>query len=477
MSSTVTGHKVSRFVRQGKTGERVSVTAMDAAVSQGYQALLAATWRAVSGLDTSMPPHDWSQTDARDYYDAYRFCGDYDAVTRAQHIFAGSACYTLKVMADARTGAACNIEAISGTAHGDRWLAGGAIVSVYPSTSPVPPAWDDVLDAEATGAIMAVTPSNTGADSTVDWTVTLASPADATTVSYVHVIVRLADYAVHRGAWVEGSATIDHATLSVTYSRAVAADARSVTLAYGGSGTATASIPHVIHCSVNNIPVNHASTVTGLARYATWLHGWMSAIEGHSSVTCPIGAETLSPVGFISSGDPVWGGQCAGVATSVTGHMTQVRPDAFSGVSFVNGITPPSGVVVRLTVWGVTLPVASSGFIAGDGSFWGPTLLSVSTAANRALWLGSSQQLSLSLETYGAIERTGTVSARMLATVRVESALAGGTVLPIHWPTPPEMFGVLFCLSPEDVTADLGLTAPGSHASVAWSPGNVTLSW
>lgn len=477
MSSTVTGHKVSRFVRQGKTAERVAVTAMDAAVAQGAQALLEATWRATSQLAVSMPPHDWSQTDSRDYYDAYRFCGDYNGTTKAQHVFTGASCYTLTVMDDARTGAACNIEKISGTAHGDRWLAGGAHVSVYPSASPVPPAWDDVLDAEATAAIMAVTPSNTGADSTANWTVTLASPIDATTVSYLHVVVRLADYAVHRGAWVEGSAILDHATLAVTYSRAVAADARSVVLAYGGSGTGSLFLPHVIHTSAYSPKVMNRTTVTGQARYATWLHGWLSGSVAPMTTVVPSGADTLWPAGFVSVGDPVTGGRCSGLATSVTGHMTPERPPAFTGLAFATTLTPPANVVLRLTVWGLTLPLSGTDFDGVDNTLATPQQLSDATAAARSLWSGNAASMTVSVRSTSDAGLVGTAAARLLATLRVSAAIAGGTVLPINWPNPPEMFGVLFCLSPEDVTADLALTAAGSSAASVWSPGNVTLSW
>lgn len=225
MSATLSTHRIKRFVLHGRTPYRVSVTAMPSATEQGYAALVGADWRQVEGLETSLPPHDWTQTATKDQYDAYKFCGDYSTAERAQHAFMGAVAYRVAVPADAKAGAACDIEGVSATVYGCRWLADGAIMAVIPSISATPPTWAEILaETEKTAALMAVTPANDGTDSTATASVTLASAVDATTVGYVWVCLRLADYSTHRGAWIEGGAMLDAASLEVTYSRAVTAD-------------------------------------------------------------------------------------------------------------------------------------------------------------------------------------------------------------------------------------------------------------
>lgn len=228
MSATLSTHRIKRFVLQGRTPYRVSVTAMPSATAQGYAAMIGEDWRQVEGLETSLPPHSFLQTGTADKYDAYKFCGDYDADERAQHAYMGAVAYRVAVPADAKTGAACKIEGISATAYGCRWLADGAIVAVIPSISATPPTWAEILAAaDKTAALMAVTPANDGTDSTATAAVSirpLDSGVDATTVAYVWVCLRLADYSTHRGAWIEGGAMLDAASMQVTYSRAVTAD-------------------------------------------------------------------------------------------------------------------------------------------------------------------------------------------------------------------------------------------------------------
>ena len=225
MPTTITYHRIQRHVLQGRTAMPVSVTAVASAAEQAYSAMSGALWRAVAPLATTMPQHSWAQTGSADNYDAYKFCGDYGTGTRMQHVYAGAVDYVVKVPSDALVGGACNLTSLTVTLYGDRWLADGAILAAIPSASAVPPTWAQVLAATTqSAAVMAVTPANLGPDQTAD--VTLTFPGATAVTAYVHLILRLADYATHRGSWVEGGATIDYATLSVVYSRApVVADA------------------------------------------------------------------------------------------------------------------------------------------------------------------------------------------------------------------------------------------------------------
>jgi hypothetical protein len=69
--------------------------------------------------------------------------------------------------------------------------------------------------------LLANTPSNDSLPADIDVSVPLASP-DAP--HYIHVYLALENYLSCRGAWVEGSATIDFKSISITYSRAVIPD-------------------------------------------------------------------------------------------------------------------------------------------------------------------------------------------------------------------------------------------------------------
>jgi hypothetical protein len=221
MATTITYHRTTRHVLQGRTPIPVSVTAMDAALSAAYAAMAAAAWRPASSLTSNLPRHDWQQTGTSDAYDAYAYCGDYDTDLRTQHAYMGAVDYCLKTPTSA---SAKNIVSVQATLHGDRWLADGAKVSVIPSASATPPTWAQVLAATTqSAAVMAVVPGNTGPDSTYALDIDL--PALTNVTAYIHVVLRLASYATRRGAWIEGGAMLDASTLQVEYTGTVTADA------------------------------------------------------------------------------------------------------------------------------------------------------------------------------------------------------------------------------------------------------------
>jgi hypothetical protein len=220
MSSTITQPNYTRYIRQGRTLNPVAVTAMPACTAQAYLALVEADWMRTDTLSPSMPRHNWAQSGLSNNFDASKYCGDY--ADGSQHGYATAICYTLRLPPDALTGAACDLEAVTATLYGDRWLADGAILAAIPSSSATPPTWAEALVATAaTVPLMAVTPSNTGTDSTEEVTLEFTS---LTAPAYLHLVLRLADYSTHRGAWIEGSALLDPTSLALTFSREVAAD-------------------------------------------------------------------------------------------------------------------------------------------------------------------------------------------------------------------------------------------------------------
>jgi len=220
---TISKHIIRRQILQARTASPVAVTATSAAAELAYAGLQAASWRPAAAGNANLPAHNWAQSGLSDFYDACKYCGDFDAETMRQHAYACAADYVIKVPDDAQTGDPCDLVSLAVRAHGDRWLAGGAVVAAIPSATATPPAWADVLAAAtASEPVMAVVPSNTGADSLAD--VTLTFPASTATTAYIHLVIRLADYTTVRGAWIEGSAMFAESSISVAYSRNVVAD-------------------------------------------------------------------------------------------------------------------------------------------------------------------------------------------------------------------------------------------------------------
>lgn len=229
MSATVSPQHIVRHVLQGQTPAPVAVTAVSASRAVAYQAMAAAAWRATETLDPTFPPHAWNQSGFSDRYDAAKFGGDY--ADYAQHAYACAVCYSIRIPEDALSGAACDLESVSVTARGDRWLKSGAILAAIPSASPSPPEWADVLAAttESAAVLAVASPGNQASDTEAD--IQLELPASTAAPKWLHLVLRLADYLDGRtlsdgrdNAWIEGSAMLLPDTLSIEFSRAVAED-------------------------------------------------------------------------------------------------------------------------------------------------------------------------------------------------------------------------------------------------------------
>lgn len=222
---TISKHIISRQILQARTVSPVAVTATAAAAGIAYDLLQAASWRPAADGDANLPTHNWAQSGLSDFYDACKYCGDFDVDTMRQHAYACAADYVIKVPDEAQTGDSCDLVSLAVRAHGDRWLANGTIIAAIPSATATPPTWADVLAATTytNPAVMSVTPSNTGTDSTAD--VTLTFPASTSVTAYIHLVIRLANYETVRGAWIEGSAMLVESSIEVEYSRTVVEDA------------------------------------------------------------------------------------------------------------------------------------------------------------------------------------------------------------------------------------------------------------
>ena len=223
MATTLNIQRFIRSVRQGRTAEPVSCTAMAACTGQAFDALVAASWTRVEEKEAGLPRHNWAQTGFSNRWDASKYCGDY--ADGYQHGYATAVCYTIRMPADALAGTAAKIASVAIPVRGDRWLSDGCDIGITLSASATPPVWA-ATPTDAVAGQLAVVPSNTGSDTAAtvvfDWS---AVPKAAT--AYLHIVLCLTDYLTHRGAWIEGGAMIGGANIVVTFDREVVPDAET----------------------------------------------------------------------------------------------------------------------------------------------------------------------------------------------------------------------------------------------------------
>ena len=347
---------ITRYIRQGRTAEKVVTTATAAAASQAYAAMLLADWVPAARLP-NMPLHNWSQSGLSQAYDACKYCGDYAA--GLQHAYATAVCYTVAIHADALTGADCDLESLAVDLYGDRWLSDGAILSAVLSASATPPTWAEMLAGTHSAALMAVTRSNTGTDSAVTATLTWET-TDAP--AYVHLVLRLADYTTHYGAWIEGSALLDAASIDLTFSRAVTADAA----ADPADAVGNLVVPIRLYAaSANRIPVAYEGANVNLESVHLRRHWTVDMLRG--------GEGEVDTADDVTALTPML--TAVGLAMTATGHIAK----AWCPIAAVGGSTLwlravgsswPSKSTIRVSVFtGADMPaVDAAATWAGTGT-------------------------------------------------------------------------------------------------------------
>lgn len=236
---------IKRYVRQGVCISAQGVDGLDLSINEAVSSMQLNDWQE-SGDDPFLPVHDYDRP--LPHGDAYRAVYGYDADARTERVACGAVAYVIKLPDDATSDVACTVQSIAATIVGDRYIAdadnetapyksGGAIVTAHLSDSPTPPAWSSVLAASGATVCQVVT-SEMGVDDKGRPAVVQISPNDraavteSTTLSisssaqkYLCIVVRVADYFYRRGAWYEGGAMLDRASLSITLSRDIAVDA------------------------------------------------------------------------------------------------------------------------------------------------------------------------------------------------------------------------------------------------------------
>ena len=217
----------TRYVKQGRTNQPVSTTAMESATQQAYNAMLASPWRKVTEKQSGLPRHNWAQSGFSDQWDAAKYCGDY--AEGYQHAYATAVCYVFRMPQDALDGTVAQVETVSLPIYGDRWLAEGVDVKVSLSNSGIPPLISDSGEWEEL-AQLSVVPNNTGEDSFAELVLSPQTEAKR----YLYVILHLTGYLTRRGAWIEGGAMLDGAGVSIGFDRVVELDDDCPTFAVSG---------------------------------------------------------------------------------------------------------------------------------------------------------------------------------------------------------------------------------------------------
>ena len=411
MATTLKIQRFIRSVRQGRTPEPVSCTAMSACTQQAYDALEAAAWSRVPEKGSGLPRHNWAQTGFSNRWDASKYCGDY--ADGFQHGYATAVCYTIRMPADALAGTVANIVSLAIPVYGDRWLADGCDIGVTLSASATPPAWDAPPDDAVTGQL-AVVPSNTGTDTsaivTFDW-----SAAPKTTLAYLHITLRLTNYLTHRGAWIEGSAMIDGAGIAVTFDRDVAPDTRvefedDVYRVASGQFAYAPWDPFTMHSSVKFRPVSATEFGSEDIRFykevlanmnVPTFRNWISIGSVRSNVN---GSDYPISVGVSRNQFRKEGATADTVLTSLVGSVFGRSSEVPEGYS-VNAISlgtilpdPPAGMTIRLAFYGANAYRGNCAASLPDETDFSRTLISPSriapsSAMNPAFWKGSATEM------------------------------------------------------------------------------------
>lgn len=231
------------YTRNSKRGvsDLMSITAISAAMSQAESLMINSNWIPVSNLIADLPLHSFTQSGFQDGFDAATFCGDY--ASARQRAYACAICYTIKIPNEALAGSIAEITSITASLYGDRWASAGAIIAAIPSAFATPPAWSAVLSATATSPdpvtekddadptwqapLRKITRSNDQfnvSGEPNDHACTVTIPIAVAATPYLHIILRMGDYATHAGAWIEGGVMLDGTSLAVTFDRAVTLD-------------------------------------------------------------------------------------------------------------------------------------------------------------------------------------------------------------------------------------------------------------
>lgn len=461
-------HVIRRYVLQARTPIPVATTATAAAAEIAYAALQTASWRpAAAGTGSSnLPPHHWSQTGLEDSYDAAKFCGDFDSATMRQHAYACAADYVIKVPQSAITGEPCDLVSLMVRAHGDRWLADGAIIAAIPSNDVAPPAWDDILAAiTSSPPILAVTPANDGADTTSD--VTMSFPAATTATAYIHLVIRLADYTTVRGAWIEGSAMIAETSIAVEYSRDVSADPIAIPPVLPTRTIAFRSIPAVgqtIRWGGEHGMMWYSSTVPLPGDRSTPLNR-ESAVKAALSHFPYAEKVSISETPFDSSGAGLVFKSEAGGTVRVDGaamafYYHAQQPRTVSRFTILNGMPG-----LAETGWRNGLHIRWAIYHIQDA--WETDEIAPSSLADLAFWRGVTDKVALRKD---GVDRDVTVVIAA-SLIMPDGGYADGDTIPLR-PTLLTTRGtILMVWYPEDVSDhDVGATT-GTFYGIDFSGG------
>lgn len=211
------------FVRRTAVGLSAAAQGADGTTElarTAWAALLASPWT-VNPAAPSFPVHEYDRPVPAG--DAFAAVWGYSAELRSQRAACGAVAYTFTLpSASGQT-----VDALFATVTGDRYIANGVDVFVSLSASAEPPAVSSVASSTPAATLCATAPqAPTPPNDRHGVVASLALSDLGSAAAYLHVVLapHLADgdpASLVRGAWIEGGAMLDPATISATFSGSV----------------------------------------------------------------------------------------------------------------------------------------------------------------------------------------------------------------------------------------------------------------
>jgi hypothetical protein len=244
MSTTLSSLPCTRRTAVGLSATAQGADGTTELARTAWAALLSSTWTS-NPAAPSFPVHEYDRPAPSG--DAFAAVWGYSAELRSQRAACGAVAYTFALpSASGQT-----VDALFATVTGDRYLALGVDVFVSLSASADPPDLSSVASSTPAATLCATASQAPTPPNNRHGVVASLSLSDlGSAAAYLHIVLipHLADgdpASLVRGAWIEGGAMLDPATISATFSGSVSPPTvpGSYLVPIYGNGTAADSSP------------------------------------------------------------------------------------------------------------------------------------------------------------------------------------------------------------------------------------------